>query len=362
MGCFAKPIVMKIALLLLLGLLGNVAHGQPAAPPPNIFIITIDGFRWQEVFGGADSALLHDTRFTQDTALAKMMYWAVSPQERRQKLLPFFWTVIAAKGQLQGNRAYGNEVDVANLYRMSYAGYNEMLTGTTDLRIFSNSKKWNSNLNILEKLASLPAYQGKVVAFSSWDVFPYILNQQRNQLPINSGYPNAIDSSTGQPAMLQAVQQYGVANKGATRYDLLTFVTAMDYIEQQLPKVVYLSFGEADEFAHGGRYDLYLQSAHQFDNLLQALWYKVQTTPGYANNTSFIITTDHGRGSKNPAAWQTHGPLVQGSGQVWRAAMGPAFEPLGEIREPEKQYQKNLPKLVQQVAFMNGTAGMAWGR
>jgi hypothetical protein len=215
---------MKIVLLLLLALLGDVAHAQPAASPPNIFIITIDGFRWQEVFGGADSALLHDTRFTQDTALAKMMYWAVSPQERRQKLLPFFWTVIAAKGQLQGNRAYGNEVDVANLYRMSYAGYNEMLTGTTDLRIFSNSKKWNSNLNILEKLASLPAYQGKVVAFSSWDVFPYILNQQRNQLPINSGYPSAIDSGTGQPAMLHAVQQYGVANKGATRYDLLTFV------------------------------------------------------------------------------------------------------------------------------------------
>lgn len=349
-------------LLLLLGLLGGRAQAQPFAQAPNIFIITIDGFRWQEVFMGADSALLHNTYFTQDTALAKMMYWAVTPEERRHKLLPFFWTVIAAQGQLQGNRTYGNEVDVANPYKISYAGYNELLTGTTDLRIFSNSKKWNSNKNILEKLANLPAYQGKVAAFSSWDVFPYILNQWRNRLPINSGYMGTSDSSTHQPTMVQTVQQYGVINKGATRYDLLTFVTAMDYIEQQVPKVVYLSFGEADEFAHSGRYDLYLHSAHQFDNLLQLLWYKVQTTPGYANNTSFIITTDHGRGNQSPAAWQSHGPFTQGSGHVWRAAIGPAFEPLGEIKEPEKQYQKNLPQLVQQVAFANGVSGLAGTR
>lgn len=32
----------------------------------NIFIITIDGFRWQEVFNGADSALIADERFTPD--------------------------------------------------------------------------------------------------------------------------------------------------------------------------------------------------------------------------------------------------------------------------------------------------------
>jgi Type I phosphodiesterase / nucleotide pyrophosphatase len=348
---------MKLMLLLLFCILNNVAKAQPLEQAPNVFIITIDGFRWQEVFGGADSALLHDARFTQDTALAKMMYWAVSPNERRKKLLPFFWNVIAAKGQLLGNRAYGNAVNVANLYKISYAGYNEMLTGTTDLRLFSNSKKWNSNKNILEQLDEQPAYHGKIVAFSSWDVFPYILNQQRNGLPINSGYGSAIDSGTAQQAMFNAVQQQGVANKAATRYDLLTFVTAMDYIEHQRPKVVYLGFGEADEFAHSGRYDLYLQSAHQFDNLLQALWYKVQTTPGYANNTSFIITTDHGRGSKSPAAWQAHGPLTQGSSQVWRAAIGPYFEPLGEITEPGQEYQKNLPKLVQQIAA-SGTANL----
>jgi Type I phosphodiesterase / nucleotide pyrophosphatase len=339
----------KIQLLLSCFFVITSVNAQQQNEAPNIFIITIDGFRWQEVFMGADSVLINDTRFTRDTALAKMMYWAVSPIERRQKLLPFFWNVIAVKGQLQGNRNFGNEVDAANLYKISYAGYNELLTGTTDLRIFSNKKKYNGNKNILEKLDALPAYHGKIAAFSSWDVFPYILNQPRNHIPVNSGYDSIAFNSDEQPLM-NAVQQYGVEEKAATRYDMLTFVTAMDYIKHKQPKVVYLSFGETDEFAHSGRYDEYLQTANQFDKMLQELWYMVQTTPGYANNTSFIITTDHGRGKNTAAAWKVHGPFTPGSGEVWRAAIGPAVKPLGEITAAGKSYQKELPAVVEQIA------------
>jgi len=34
----------------------------------NVFIIMTDGFRWQEVFGGADSILIFSKEFTQDSA------------------------------------------------------------------------------------------------------------------------------------------------------------------------------------------------------------------------------------------------------------------------------------------------------
>jgi hypothetical protein len=346
---------MKKILLLLTGCFFacTSCDAQQQSDAPNIFIITIDGFRWQEVFTGADSVLINDTRFTKDTALTKMMYWAVSPSERRHKLLPFFWNVIAVKGQLQGNRNFGNEVDVANLYKISYAGYNELLTGTTDLRIFSNKKKYNGNKNILEKLDEHPAYHGKIAAFSSWDVFPYILNQPRNHIPVNSGYDSIAFGSSNEQQLINTVQQDGVEEKVATRYDMLTFVTAVDYIKHKQPKVVYLSFGETDEFAHSGRYDQYLQTASQFDKMLQELWYMVQTTPGYANNTSFIITTDHGRGKNTAAAWKVHGPFTQGSGEVWRAAIGPAVEALGEITTTGKSYQKELPAIVEQITASN---------
>jgi hypothetical protein len=64
---------------------------------------TTDGFRWQEVFAGVDSALISDEEYTPDTATMKMLYWAETPNERRKKLMPFFWNILAAKGQLFGN-------------------------------------------------------------------------------------------------------------------------------------------------------------------------------------------------------------------------------------------------------------------
>ena len=120
----------------------------------NLFIIITDGFRWQEIFNGADSALINNETFTPDTATVKAMYWANSSAERRKKLMPFLWSVVANKGQLLGNRDLKNKVNVSNIYSVSYPGYNEIFTGTTDITISGNSKKFNKNINVLEYLHS----------------------------------------------------------------------------------------------------------------------------------------------------------------------------------------------------------------
>lgn len=112
----------------------------PVAPAKNLFIITIDGFRWQELFTGADKALINNTKYTSDTSIVKMMYWAENPEERRKRVMPFFWNIIGTKGQVYGNRNHSFKVNVANLYKCSYPGYNEIFTGRTDLFISSNRK------------------------------------------------------------------------------------------------------------------------------------------------------------------------------------------------------------------------------
>src|ERR1700741_2889107 len=125
-----------------------------SAATENLFIIITDGFRWQEIFSGADSGLINDEKFTPDTATLKAMYWASDPLDRRKKLMPFLWNVIASKGQLFGNRNLNNKVNVSNIYSLSYPGYNELFTGTTDISISGNSKKYNKNINVLEWLES----------------------------------------------------------------------------------------------------------------------------------------------------------------------------------------------------------------
>jgi hypothetical protein len=77
----------------ILGMIAPAVYETPikesctsTAPLPvaeNIFIITTDGFRWQEVFGGADSIIINAENFTPDTSTMKMLYWAATPEERR---------------------------------------------------------------------------------------------------------------------------------------------------------------------------------------------------------------------------------------------------------------------------------------
>src|SRR5579864_6926405 len=108
------------------------AAAQPVAKTKHLFIITIDGFRWQEVFTGADPQLVSNADYVRDTALFRQEYWDSSAEVRRKKLLPFFWGTLASNGRLYGNRNWGNRVNVRNWYKISYPGYNEIFTGHTD--------------------------------------------------------------------------------------------------------------------------------------------------------------------------------------------------------------------------------------
>jgi hypothetical protein len=316
-----------------------------AIPPvKNLFIITIDGFRWQEVFTGADSSIINDERYTPDTSTMKMMYWAPTSQERRKKLMPFLWNVLVSKGQVYGNRSFRNKVNTSNFYSLSYPGYNEMFTGNTDIMVASNDKKVNLNKNVLEYLNQETNYRGDVVAFTSWNVFPFILNQERSGLKMNSGYQNSEEDNMTQ-SLLNKVENDAVYNKTETRQDQLTFITAKEYIGKFQPSVVYLGFGETDEMAHRGRYDLYLEKAAAIDRMIGELWHWVQSTPGYKDNTTFIITTDHGRG-RSSSKWEDHGLFVNGSSQTWLALVGPNITALGEMKNEEQIYQKQIAQTI----------------
>jgi len=329
------------------GFIGNYQPGifPNISPVQNLFIITIDGYRWQELFSGADANLINDEKYTPSGEILKTLYWANTPEERRKKLMPFFWNVVGVSGQVYGNRMYDNNVNVANAYFKSYPGYNEIFTGTTDRKISSFKKIPNPNTNVLEYLNSLPSFKDKVVAFTSWDVFPFILNEVRSGFLVNSGYdPFENDSLSEEETLINKTEQEGILEKTSTRYDQLTFLAAKDYIKKNHPRVVYLGLGETDEFAHQERYDLYLEQANQTDKILADLWRWVQTTPGYANNTTFLITTDHGRGRKR--YWTSHGVFINGSSETWLALIGPNISPAGEMKESKQLYQQQLAQTI----------------
>src|SRR5574337_1300075 len=152
----------------------------------NLVVVTLDGFRWQEVFTGADEVLINNKTYSHDTADLKGKFWAPTAEERRMKLLPFIWSTVATEGQLHGNRNFGSKANVLNPYQFSYPGYNEIFTGYPDTAVNSNDKIWNKNENVLEFINQQKEYKGRVAAFATWDCFPYILNAQRSGIYVNA--------------------------------------------------------------------------------------------------------------------------------------------------------------------------------
>lgn len=306
----------------------------------NLVLITLDGLRWQEIFGGVDSALINNKNFTRDSAEVVKNFWNDEATKRREKLFPFLWKIVAQQGQLYGNRAYGNYVNVKNKYNFSYPGYNEILTGYPDTAVNSNNKILNKNSNVLEFINNQKEYRNKVAAFTTWDVFPFILNA-----PFSSVYVNSdIDTLKFDSPAFKVINdmQFLTAKPLGVRPDVLTYMAAREYVNEFRPKVLYIAFDETDDFAHEGLYDQYLKSAHAEDAMISNLWTMMQSIPQYKNNTTFIITCDHGRGDQIKSQWRSHGQNILGSDQIWMAFIGKGIDARGEIKQAGQVYQSQL--------------------
>lgn len=335
----------KISFILTLLIVnGLFASAQTRPKTKNLVIVTLDGLRWQEVFRGADSVLANLKEYNDNQEGIKRRFLATSPLERRKMLLPFFWTTLVQNGQIYGNRDLGNNAEVANPYKFSYPGYSELFTGFPDPLVNSNDKNYNPNTNVLEYLNKQKGFEGKVAAFTSWDVFPWILNDKRSGILVNSGLTNlSADNISDRLKLLNELQHQspGFVSE-EIRLDAITYQFGKQYLRDYKPRVLFIGFDETDDMAHVGNYKFYLQQAHKTDGMLADLWNYLQSDPFYKDQTTLLITSDHGRGEVPLDSWKDHGLDVRGAEQVWLAVIGPDTPARGEIKTQTTIYHKQV--------------------
>jgi hypothetical protein len=305
--------------------------GESAQPKTeNVIVVTLDGFRWQEFFGGADESLLDPKAGgVRELDVLKRRFWRTSAEERREALLPFFWKTVARQGQIFGDRSREAATKLTNGLKFSYPGYSEMFCGFADPEIKSNDKINNRNLSVLEFLNSQPKFRDKVAAFCTWDVFPYIFRSAHNGVKVHSGWLTVKDEPLTDRQcfmnnLLPDLPEYWPDNT----FDVVTMEYAREHILRHKPRVCYIGLGETDEWGHGRRYDLYLNAAYNADRYIGELWQTLQKMPEYRDKTSLIVTTDHGRGDTR-VNWTDHGAKVPSAEFIWIAVLGPDTPPLG---------------------------------
>lgn len=309
----------------------------------NVVLVVTDGLRWQDVFSGADSTLLfRDPRSIGDTSAVRRDFWRATADERRRVLMPFLWNTVARNGQIFGNAARGSVAQVTNGLKFSYPGYNEMLSGAADGRIRSNSFGKNPNITVFEWLSRMPQFADRTAAFGTWGVFRDIFNRERAGFFVHAGWePPVAKPLTRSDTLLDRLYRTTFRTWDDNAYDAFMQASVLDYLRTHRPRVLFVGYGETDEWAHSGRYDRVLRSARAVDDYIAELWNTLQSLPEYRGTTSMIITTDHGRGSVG-TTWRDHGENVEGAENVWVAVMGPDTPALGERTNASKVTQAQI--------------------
>jgi Metalloenzyme superfamily len=362
--------------LALFAFISSHAAAQSAAAPStasktrNVVLIVSDGLRWQEIFTGADTTLMDSEHggIWGDPAALRKKFWRDDVEERRKALFPFLWGTVAAQGEIFGNQNKGSIGRVTNGMAFSYPGYNEMITGHPDPQIDSNEFGPNPNVNVFEWLNHASELHGKVAVYATWNAFQNIFNQPRSGLAMQVGWDLPEKGKlTPRQELLNELYRTTTKLDDDDVYDSFLQVPLLEYVRDKHPRVLFVGYGETDNWAHSGRYDLVLESAHQFDAFVKQLWEAMQSMPEYKDQTTFILTTDHGRGS-GLVEWKEHGVDEKGSENIWIAVLGPDTPALGEranvpaVTQAQiaatvaallgKEFQKEIPAAAEPLPVM----------
>ncbi|MDD9891284.1 MAG: alkaline phosphatase family protein [Gammaproteobacteria bacterium] len=313
----------------------------------NAVLITFDGLRWQEVFGGIDENLAMHSEYSVQTEQLMQQFWRSDSSERAKTLLPFLHNTVFAQGSYVGNRLQNSCAAVSNNWYFSYPGYSEILTGVVNPSIVSNAKIPNTEITFLELLESNSVYAGQTAAFASWDVFPFIFNVERSGIHVNA-FSIEANPADEYESLLNRMQTDIPTPWPTVRNDFFTHQYALSYLRRERPKVLFISYGETDDFAHDGEYDQYIYAAHRTDRFIEEIWTTLQSMEQYRDNTVLFITVDHGRGENPLASWMHHSSQaatqrpnsglthysdgIVGSEATWLAAVGPGVADTGLLR------------------------------
>lgn len=309
----------------------------PAANTQHVVLVTLDGTRWQDLFGGIDLDILKSTSGetpVEQTDTYKR-FWAPTPEARRAKVMPFLWSqLVANEGVIFGNRRTGSRMQVANTMKFSYPGYSELLTGAPhDDQITSNDNRRYGFLTVLEWLRKdLALPKSGVATFGSWETFNYIAEREEGAITINAGYE---DFASADPEMqtLSTLQHLTPNGFHGARHDVYTFRFGLSHLVTARPRVLYFAYDETDDWAHLKRYDLVLDTLNRADRQLEQLWTWLQSDAEYRGRTTLIVTVDHGRG-RTITDWTDHGQKTDGAEETWLGCFGPGVTARGESREP----------------------------
>lgn len=270
----------------------HAATPTPHHPITHVILITLDGIRREDFFG-------------------------------QRQLMPIFWRDYAKQAVLYGEPGSSRTMTVGAHIPYSLPSYQSMMTGiaTPCMDNDCGAVKMQTFPEALVTKARLK--RSAVASISSWEVMDDAFESQLGTAFSNHGTRpmHDPDKFTTDAAMATLNKQQVKAYQGDDiRLDKDTLAQAIHYYQTYQPSFLWISFGDADEYAHAGNMSGYQNTLAFYDNAIQQI-INMTRRAGLDEETMFIITTDHGRGSAQnwkehepemPTAWQTFAVVIHG--------------------------------------------------
>ncbi len=331
--------IVVVLIILLASCTSTPFRSQKAAETRgrNVILVTVDGLRNEELFGGIDERVLGSVEnsgieYESESLRVRAAYAGSSPELSRSALMPFFWTELVPNGVLLGNERKGGGVRVTNKELFSAPGYIEILTGEPHDDVVSNDLIRYPYPSFMEYAKDgLGLGYTDVATIGSWEGFATLSSSRPDLFFTNTGFEEVEPAyASERMRWLGEIQHDIISLWPEGRSDAVTFGMSVECLQKFKPRVLFIAFGETDDWAHQRRYDRYLDYVHVFDSYLKRLWTLLQSMDEYRGNTTLIVTTDHGR-PHDPKEWVEHGAGMAGSEAIWIAIIGPGVPHRGEV-------------------------------
>lgn len=266
---------LGFAALLAVSAFAQDSGAQPQVRPRAVYLITVDGTRWQDIFGP-------DARFRMPNLYSNFVDKGMAVG-RDSQFVASGWNHVSLPGYLEITRGHPSTDCNDNYCRPKPLG-----TTVTDF------------------------FQSSAV-FAGWDEIALTFTQKPDTV-FNIG--RHLRSPAWKSLKLRDNQWFPEYFSETYRSDAMTTQVAMDW--QALPKTgmtrfVWVSLGDTDEWAHAGDRRHYILSLNDADITIGKLMASVPTN----EDATFIVTADHGRSDPD---WTAHGDAA--SGRLWLMMTG----------------------------------------
>ena len=112
---------------------------------------------------------------------------------------------------------------------------------------------------------------------------------------------------------------------GQTDEDVLT--EALWVMETYHPQYLWVYLADVDSYGHSGNWANYTGAIRKADSAVAVIWDAIQTDSLYADNTTLLVTNDHGRHDDAHGGFSGHGDGCDGCRQIMFLALGPSIRP-----------------------------------